>query len=196
MATGLNGGSMKYSIILVALLCLQSCQQQNHGEGQQRADSLTQKENDLMLREANLQRREEDLSVREKMLDSVLRKDSLPFINAGLTGRWQVKMTCTQTDCPGSAIGDIRNEQWELAYAGPVLQARAMADGRLVRVYSGSATANGIELSEERPAAAGQPATRMVVRATQTATGVMEGHREITRDGSCTIVFQLQMTRS
>jgi len=73
-------------------------------------DSLASKEKELLAREKTLEIREAEILKKEQSLDS-LRSDSMQTINPKLAGTWSVKMTCTETTCTGSAVGDTKNEQ-------------------------------------------------------------------------------------
>ncbi len=132
---------------------------------------------------------------REQQIDSTRHTDSTAVYNAALTGTWEVQMTCSETSCPGSAVGDTKNETWEIAYQENNVIARAMVNNELVRVYSGIFTGNTLELVEARQAAPTQPPTRMVVRLRLANENSMEGQREIERIGECKIIYQVSMTK-
>jgi hypothetical protein len=154
---------------------------------------LNQREQELLLKETTLQLKEEELVKREKKLDSTV-VDSTVY-NAAIIGTWDVRMTCTETSCPGSAVGDTKTETWEIAYQENSVIARAMANNQLARVYSGFFTGNTLELVETRDAADNQPATRMVVRLRLSSDNLMEGNREIERIGDCKIIYETVLNK-
>jgi hypothetical protein len=145
--------------------------------------------------------KEDDLQKREAKLDSSRKKDSssvqdtLHLINPALAGAWAVKMTCTETTCTGSAVGDVKNEQWDISYQGNTIIAKAMAGNQLARVYTGFYSGATVELTEDRISAPLQPAAKMVVRLRIVDEENMEGQREIVRDKECKVIFALQMKK-
>lgn len=189
---------MKPIILLLVFFVLLSsgCNLRQREEAlTQKESSLHQKEQELLLKEKTLQLKEEELVKREKRADSTGLFDSTAAYHAAITGTWEVKMTCTETSCPGSAVGDTKNETWELAYQDNRIVARAMVNNELVRVYSGFFTGNTLELVETRENNTTQPATRMVVRLRLASENQMEGQREIERIGECKIIYETVMNK-
>lgn len=183
--------------LLVVFLLSSGCYDKKKEDALRRKEiELTQKEQELLLKEKTLQIKEQELSERVKQLDtsSVNPADTAVY-NADLVGNWSVKMTCTETSCPGSAIGDTKNEQWELAYQNDVLIAKASVRGKLVRVYSGVSTARGIELTAKPTEEQADAATRMIVRMQLNSSGKLTGIREILRSGDCRIVYALELSK-
>jgi hypothetical protein len=167
---------------------------QRQKEVEQKALALQQKEEELQARELALTQKEEELARVSKTIDSTHRDSSFIY-DPRLIGLWAVKMTCTQTTCPGSAVGDTKSEQWELSYRGRHLLARALVSDTLTRVYQGIYTGNTLELVEVRSGAPAQPATRMIVRLRLVNASTLEGQREIVREGDCKIIYALQMNK-
>lgn len=189
---------MRYCILFVFFLTIffPSCDLREREEAlNQKETLLNQREQELLLKEKTLQLKDEDLVKREQRIDSTRLQDSLAVYNASLPGTWDVKMVCTETSCPGSAVGDTKNETWEIAYQENAIIARAMVNNELVRVYSGFFTGNTLELIETRENAPSQPATRMVVRLRLAKENVLEGTREIERIGECKIIYQTVMNK-
>jgi hypothetical protein len=179
----------KRALLCLALLAFLGCTDQQ----QQRA--LDQRQSELDQREAKLQEREAELARREAQAERPAEPaDSLAAVSQGLTGRWMASMTCTETNCPGSAVGDTKTEEWQISYEPPALVARALANGQLVRVYSGFFTGNTVELVERHADSAGQPSIRMVARLSIVDSLRMEGQREITRT-DCKTIYSLQLAR-
>jgi hypothetical protein len=156
---------------------------------------LMQKEQELNLLAKTLQIKEEELIKREKRLDSTSLSDTTGVYNSALVGKWLVRMTCTETTCTGSAVGDVKNEQWNISYQNNNIIATAMDAGKIVRVYSGIYTGNTVELVEDRQSTASQPATKMIVRLRVTNDNTLEGQREIVRENGCKIIYALQMSK-
>jgi hypothetical protein len=182
--------------LILFLSFLTGCDQRQREEAlNQKETSLNQREQELLLKEKTLQLKEEELVKREQKMDSSRLLDSTIVYNAALPGTWDVKMTCTETSCPGSAVGDTKNETWEIAYQENNVIARAMVNNELVRVYSGFFTGNTLELVEARENATTQPPTRMVVRLRLSKENVLEGQREIERVGECKIIYGIIMNK-
>jgi hypothetical protein len=104
-------------------------------------------------------------------------------------------MTCIEAGCPGSALGDLKQEQWELSYQGAVLVARAMTDKKLVRVYTGGFRGDELELTQDREASPSEGPTRMVVRLRRTDSTTMQGQREILRETNCKVLYEVKMDK-
>lgn len=158
---------------------------------QKKEQDLSKKEQDLIVRENNLRLREEEFA--NKLKADSLATDS-SFYNTALVGIWETKMTCTETTCTGSAVGDTKTERWEIKYEGKNVVAQAMDGSKMVRLYSGMYTGNTVELIEERQATPTQPSTKMVVRLRLTGNDTMEGQREILRP-DCKIIYSLNLVK-
>lgn len=191
---------MKRAIVIVGVLVLfvsSACTTRKREQDLEKKQAeLNQREQELLLKERTLQLKETELAKKEKSLDSVAVKDTIPFKNnPDLVGSWQVKMTCIETTCPGSAVGDTKTEQWDLEYQGDHIIAKATAGEKLVRVYSGLASANRLELIEHKDSASMTYDTRMVVRLRMIDKNIIEGQREIIRKNDCKILYSLRMDK-
>ena len=203
--TALKNLCMKRVLLLsiLFLFLIASCKSR-HREKQlaQREREVNGKEQELLLKEKTLEFREQELNEKLKRIDSILARDSAAangpltdsvIIDSTIIGNWAVKMTCTETTCPGSAIGDVKTEQWTLLYDGNHIVAKASDGGSLVRTYSGLYKGRNIELIEHRDSLVYD--TRMVVRLQVINDKTIEGQREIIRDDNCKIVYALQMNK-
>lgn len=186
-----------FCIFLLALLLFTTgCDLRQREEALQKKEAiLNDREQSLLLREKTLQLREEEVLKREQHLDSTMKQDTTRLVQPALIGRWDVKMTCTEATCPGSAIGDTKTEVWEFSYAGTTLMVKAIASEKLVRVYTGFYTGNTIELVEERPGTDSEGSTKMVIRLRLSDDTHMEGQREIIRENDCRVVYSLQLQK-
>ena len=180
-------------ILLTTVAFLSSCHDSRVQNMEKRENELNLREQELLRKEKALELREADLVKREQKTDSLM-SDSTA-VPPVVAGTWTTKMTCTETTCTGSAVGDIKTEQWNVILEGNSIIARAIAGEQLVRVYTGSYTGNTIELVEDRESTSTQPATKMIVRLRLTNGTTMEGQREIVRENDCKIIYAVQMNK-
>ena len=188
---------MKISVfILLAffVFCAGCDLQERERELQKKEAALDLREHELLSREQTIQRKEAELARKEQTPDSTS-LDSVQVVNPALTGRWDVQMTCTETTCTGSAVGDTKTEQWEMAYEGSTLVAKAKASDRLVREYTGSYTGSVIQLANHTPVPDTTNRTTMFVRLRMVDETNLEGQREIVRDGNCKIVYAMKLQK-
>src|SRR4051794_24424190 len=133
---------MKYRTLLLVMsfVALGCGLRDREQELEKRLNEVNQKEQELLLKEKSLQLKEEELAKKEKLVDSSSKNltDSFFSQHPQLPGTWNVTMRCTETTCQGSAVGDTKNEQWEISYQEKTIVAQAFSDNKLVRVYSGS----------------------------------------------------------
>jgi len=186
-----------YVLSLIALLFFTpGCEPRTREEELQKKEiALNQKEQELLLKEKTLHLKEQELQQREQKMDSSLKTDTTNLYNPALIGRWSVKMTCIETTCTGSAVGDTKNEQWDISYQGKTIIAKAMAGDKLVRIYTGFFTDNRVELTEDTESTPSQTATKMVVRLQIVDETSIDGQREIVREDDCKVVYELQMKK-
>jgi hypothetical protein len=162
---------------------------------QKKEDAVSEKEQMLLLKEKTLQLKEEELTKREHSLDSSAVLDTTAKINVNLVGTWSVKMSCIETTCQGSAVGDTKTETWELTYQDKNVIAKAKVNDELVRVYSGIYNGTTLELSETQTKAVA-PVTKIMVRLRTDGDGRLEGQRDIERlDESCKIIYAMTMEK-
>jgi hypothetical protein len=163
----------------------------------QKMSEINQKEQELLLKEKSLQLKEEELAKKEELLDSSSRSPVDTFLvqHPQLPGKWNVTMRCTETTCPGSAVGDTKNEQWEISYQNNGIVAEAFSDNKLVRVYTGNSNGSVVELSTQPDNADPSLATKMIVRLQEIKENEMRGQREIIRPDNCHIIYALELKK-
>ncbi len=187
---------MKFSTLLffcpLLLLMLNSCDSREQ-KLRKKESELQQKEQELLLKEKELEIREQQLKNGSAANVDTVGASSAPK-NMAITGIWAVKMECIETDCEGSAIGDTKNEHWEISYQNSTILAKAKANNKLVRVYTGKQLGKVFELSAEQNAADKTPAAKIIVKLKPISTDKMEGRREIYREG-CRIIYALELTK-
>ncbi|OJV19741.1 MAG: hypothetical protein BGO21_22015 [Dyadobacter sp. 50-39] len=169
---------------------LQSCEyKEKEARLTKREQQIAEKEQTLMQWEQRLTLLEKDLQEKKKkqQQDSTAVTDSLQA--QPVTGKWIVKMRCTETNCGGSAIGDSKTETWEIAYHNKGIVVNAFAGNNLSRIYNGSYSQNRLEATN------GQPGSESVIRVMlELKEGKMEGTREVERT-DCKIRYILTAER-
>lgn len=190
---------MKYIILLFVIVFVTSgCGlRERELELEKKTTEVNRKEQELLLKEKSLELKEDELSKKEKLLDSSAKNpvDSFFAQHPQLPGKWNVTMRCTETTCPGSAVGDIKNEQWEISYQDNQIVARAFSDNKLVRFYSGSNNGGTVELSTEPDNPDPLLSTKMIVRLQEIKETEIHGQREIIRPDNCHIIYSLDFKK-
>jgi hypothetical protein len=187
---------MKRTILLISLFILSGCDlRKREIEMDKKASALRQKEQELNLREQSLQIREARLNEKQKFLDSTSRvmNDSITRKYQYIPGTWLVEMECTETNCPGSAVGDVSNEQWEFTFQDNHVIVSATRNNNLVRVYTGDFNEGSLQLAE--PADSSAARGNMLVRLQPKNAKEMQGRREITREDGCRILYALRLKK-
>jgi hypothetical protein len=191
---------MKSRIILSLLffIVLSGCNlRQREIELDKKLAEINEREQRLTLKEQSLELREQQLNEKEKKFDSTTRRngnDSLRLLHPQLPGTWNVKMQCTETNCPGSAVGDTKNEQWIIKLQDNGVIVSAISNNELVRVYSGIYRNNALLLSVQADANVPGSA-KILVRLQQINDKEMSGEREIIQPDGCRILYSLQLKK-
>ena len=142
-----------------------------------------------------MQLKEEELLAQQKLIDSTLLIDTLLPVDSSMLGTWTVQMKCTETNCPGSAVGDVRTIVWEIAVQDRNLIAKAFDNKKLARIYTGQFTENGAQLTyhpESEPVDANRNITVTLQRPVE---GKINGRREIIGVNQCKIIYDLEMRK-
>lgn len=165
----------------------------------QRTIALNEKEQQLSLKQQMLDLKEMELNEREKELDSTsnqLVADSLSKLYPDLPGDWTVKMVCIETTCAGSAVGDTKNEVWNFTFQNNNILASAYSNNKIVRVYNGTFSGNGIKMAIQ-PDSIDLQAPKITVRLQNSnkKIGEMEGEREIIQSSGCRILYSLELKK-
>ncbi|MEJ7767472.1 MAG: hypothetical protein WKF89_06655 [Chitinophagaceae bacterium] len=171
-----------------------------------KAAELNQKEQELLAREQLVEQKERELARREQIFDSASNKlqdsasnngiiDSSLELRPNIPGLYNVTMKCTQTNCTGSAVGDTKNEQWNITYEQNFVIIRAMSDKKLVRIYKGNYLVGGIELEAQPDSLTALPVGKIIVRLQETKDNQLDGVREITRQDDCRVIYDLDLKK-
>jgi hypothetical protein len=187
-------------LLCTCVILLQGCDLRERETAlEQQKAALDEREQQLLLREKTVELREAELA-KQQAIDTLrqdtIRRDTTAIINPALVGTWSVQMTCTETTCAGSAVGDTKTETWELSYQGMNVIAQAKANNELVRVYTGTYNGNTLELLGEAETVAQSAATKIIVRLQLVKDNELSGQREIDRlSDQCRIVYNIKMEK-
>ena len=187
---------MKWNFFLLLLIfsMLYSCDYKQREEDiRKKEKELNLKEQHLLQKEKTLSLKEDELLQRERKLDTIA-NDSLKLIHQPFIGTWLVNMTCSETTCAGSAVGDTKTETWIITFEQEHLIARAQAGNDLIRIYTGLFNGTEVILNETKNDT-NAPLTQMTVRLRMVDEKNLEGHREIVRENQCKVVYTLQMKK-
>ena len=187
---------MKWIFLLAGVIFISGCGlRQREIELDKKMNELNQKEQELTLKEQSLAIKEQQLNERKKLIDSTTSvvNDSMYHEHQKITGTWMVDMQCTETSCPGSAVGDIKSEQWDFSFQGNTVIVSAMSHDKLLRTYTGSYVENLLKLNVQQDSAETNAA--IVVRLQQKNEKEMEGEREIIQASGCHILYSLRLKK-
>jgi hypothetical protein len=159
----------------------------------QRAAELNEKEQELLLKEKQL--KEQELLIQQQQMDSTL-LDSLNFpVDSSMLGTWAVRMRCTETTCPGSAVGDVKTETWEIIMQDRNLIAKVYDGKKLVRVYNGNFRQNGAMLKDHPDIPAADNTGNITVTLQPPKDNLVNGRREIIGVNQCKIIYDLELRK-
>lgn len=186
---------MKNVVIIFSLLTiLSSCGLREREEKLEAKEAeLLKREQEMTLREQQLLLLRDSLNLKLQLVDSTKRTwDSVGIYNEALIGEWNVKMSCTETSCEGSAIGDTKIEHWTIEYENNKVVANAFSKKKLLRIYDGIYSNNVLKLTERQNASG----TEISVDLTPDAKDVnkMKGTRRIVQP-TCRILYSLEVDR-
>lgn len=174
--------------------------QTQRNELQNEQNVVRQKEQELTLKEKELNAKEVILNERQKKLDSFfVPKDTLSKLYSSIPGFWDAKMVCSETTCPGSALGDTRVEAWSIYFQDNRVVAKALNNKKqLTRVYTGGITDSGQIYLTEQPVSVGSEndsEVTITVQLKQRNDNTLIGRREIVQSANCHIIYSLELKK-
>ena len=187
---------MKWILLLSGVLFISGCGlRQREIALNQKMNELKQREQELALKEQSLALKEKQLNDQKKTIDSTtsLVNDSLYREHQKIPGAWNVDMQCIETNCPGSAVGDVKSEEWDFKFENNIVIIRAKSRDQLVRTYTGSYQGNVLKLEVQQDSA--ETNAKIVVRLQKTNEKEMQGEREITQASGCHILYSLRLKK-
>lgn len=181
--------TLVYTLFLTQLLF--SCSTDTKLKATQ--DSLAFKTRQVDSLNSQLKLKDDTIALIKNSLDTAKAgADSTGVYNAELIGRWAVNMLCIETSCEGSAIGDVKNEQWEVSYEGSALVAKAYNNKEVTRIYKGVVNNDHIELKNIDPTGNAQMLVTLQQRKDE---GTLEGVREIIKADDCRIRYSIKLAK-
>ena len=187
----------KYAVILI-ICCLFAVSCTDTTTLKERENAITEKEIRLAEKEKRLADIEADYQDLKRMRDSINSiQDTLVNSKtwpAEIAGKWNSKITCTESNCPEYAVGDIRTDNWEfvsdsLKRTVNVINSR----NELVRSYTASVQNNEILLNFRSDSTA----SRQVVMNVNLSVlpEKLQGRRQVIINDNCTATFNIELTR-
>ncbi len=162
------------------------------------------KEKDLMQREADLNRREQMFQAKEaeylsllKMRDSLKIQDSIVKTTVWpneVTGNWNSRIVCIESNCSDYVIGDVRTDQWQFTKDSLNLLVNVYNKRDTIRVYKGKYNTNQITLHFATDTTA-QKFVDMNVSLNEISTNKMNGYRTVSVNGKCSAKFTVELTK-
>jgi hypothetical protein len=192
----LNYWQMKWIFLLSGFIVFSSCDlRRREVEVNKKLEEINRREQELSLKEQMLSIKEEELNEQQKKLDSTTNmvNDSLIREHVKIQGLWRVDMQCTETNCVGSAVGDIKSEQWNIKVANDQVVINARSNRSVVKTYSGAYFGNVIKLSADRDST-GENA-KIDVSLQKISDKEMGGERQVIQASGCRIVYSLRLKK-
>lgn len=164
-----------------------------------------EKEQNLLSREKQLLEKEKLFADKEfeyqsliKMRDSIFaKKDSVTIVKwpDEISGSWNGKVICTESNCGDYAVGDQRTDIWEFDSDSTHLMTKIINNNNLIRVYSGKFENNEIRLNFMTDSTA-KKKVAMNVLLNDISGRKIKGTRIIMADTSCMAKFSVELIRS
>ena len=161
-------------------------------------EELIQRENALILKEKGFAEKELDYASLLKMRDSIQsEKDSAQITNwpDSLTGRWNSKIVCIDSDCTDYVIGDQRVDVWEFTEDSTGLIARVLNNkNEIIRTYNAQYSPDEISLAFKTDSLA-EKKVSMNVHLNNLKSGRISGKRTISINDACKAQFNVELMR-
>ena len=187
---------MKWIFIVMGFVMITGCDYQRRNEAlDKKMNELNQREAVLSLKEQQMEIKEQQINEKEKILDSTAHviNDSLLRSHKKTEGAWRVDMICTQTNCPGSAVGDVKTERWNITVEGRNVLVNVKNNRALSKSYSGAFDGNLITLTADQDTT--EVNATIEVHLQQATDKEMEGDRVVTQASGCQILYSLRLKR-
>jgi hypothetical protein len=160
--------------------------------------NLTEREKQLLEKEKLFAKKESEYQSLLKMRDSIFsKKDSVKIVlwPEEISGPWNGKVICTESNCSDYVVGDQRTDIWEFDSDSIHLSTKIINNNNLVRLYSGKFENNEIKLNFKTDSTS-QKKVEMNVLLNDISDAKLKGTRTITTDNGCTAKFSVELVRS
>lgn len=171
---------------MISLVFLQGC------GISEREKNLKKAQQEMVRKEQQLLKWEQRLKIREMALEEANSDaDTTLSHHPEISGRWAVKMTCIETNCEGSALGDTKTEQWVVSFKGNAVVVKAYSGVVLTRVYIGAYENEVLKVADDNPG------TDAVISADLNFSTLkrVEGTREV-KQKDCKITYSISAERA
>ncbi|MDC8103068.1 hypothetical protein ACNFU2_21000 [Chryseobacterium sp. PTM-20240506] len=179
-------------ILFIVPLLLLSC------DNRQKEKDLLEREQQLLEKEKLFAHKESEYQALIKMRDSIFtRKDSAKVMTwpEEISGDWNGKVICTESNCNDYVVGDQRTDTWEFDSDSTQLVAKIINNNNLIRLYSGKFENNEIKLNFKTDSAA-KKKVEMNILLNDISDTKIRGTRTVITDNNCTAKFSVELTRS
>ncbi|MBK1897451.1 hypothetical protein [Chryseobacterium paridis] len=159
---------------------------------------LLEREQQLLEKEKLFAHKESDYQALIKMRDSIFtKKDSVQIIAwpNEISGSWNGKVICTESNCSDYVVGDQRTDTWEFDSDSTQLVSKIINNNNLIRIYSGKFENNEIKLNFKTDSTA-KKKVDMNILLNDISDTKIRGTRTVTTDNNCTAKFSVELTRS
>lgn len=180
-----------FFILLASSFLLVSC------DFKEKEKNLTEREKQLLEKEKIFAKKESEYQSLLKMRDSIFaKKDSVKIAvwPEEISGAWNGKVICIESNCSDYAVGDLRTDIWEFDNDSTQPIAKIINNNNLIRLYSGKFENNEIKLSFKTDSTS-KKNVEMSVLLNDISDNKIKGTRTITSDG-CTAKFSVELVRS
>lgn len=115
-----------------------------------------------------------------------------------LVGTWNVKMSCINSNCQGTNVGDIRSETWYINYEGGRIIVKVSGNSTTNTLYTGTFDGKILKLHYDLiKTGLFKDKTVSVIDATLRMDSPNEliGKRKVLNDGPCNIDYNISLTK-
>lgn len=187
---------MRWTYLLFGIILISGCNlRERENELSKKLNELNRREQELALKEQKLAIKEQKLSAQQKALDSTtnILNDSLFKQHQKVQGLWRVDMQCIETNCPGSAVGDIKTEHWNIEVNRNDVSVKARSNRHPAKDYYGSFAGNALKLEANLDSA--EVNAKIDVELELVKDDEMQGERQVTQSTGCQILYSLRLKK-
>lgn len=186
---------MKKILLLFILVCaVISCENKKENELQEREKVLILKEEQFAEKEADykslLLMRDSLLALKDTVKDEAL---SVKVWPDSLSGIWNSKMVCRESNCSNYVIGDQRNEVWQFTSDSTGIYTNVLNNKKLVRVFKAKYIQDKIVLDFSSDSTS-KSKVKMNVILDDIKKNVIKGTQTITGQDNCAAKFSVELT--